>query len=707
MKQELQQLLNWVKPTTDLQWANDVKAESLDLKFDSQLVQMKESLGTNLLDAEKRLDRFVRFPDYERYKIENFFENNIKFDKNGLFEGNSLKELVDNEWEQRYELAQWEVGKIKQSLERIAKEQELRKSGFLQVLGIKDRAETFKPNSRVRVPIGTTYYVDPVNGLATHSGTKLDGTIDSTADTTHFVDDALTGADDYINGGYFFNVTRGIGAQVTDFVALTDTVTLGSAIAGMTAGDVYYILDSWKILDTFTEAARSAGDRCVVKRIAVDCANASTLLQTSAGTMVAPIVLEADYDDEYHTKTTLIPTATLVFGSKTVIFSSTVAAVLAAGDWIYVDGDDVRDFAYEVSTVSTVTVTLFLPYKGNQAGAGKTVYNIQDNSLWGTAASAYNWSWSKSCWKVQGFTHLSTATNSISLTGCTYNHFKDCKITPGTNDRCINFLDNRFFLFAEKCYFLGSYGVAPSTADAFGTIIMKDCLQSSYMIGGNNINYAKVIIKESESTHATQIGTSTHWQDWYIRNMKMPADDNGVDPYITDTGEIHYEDFFNTLGDTRILMQQFGSSINTDYIFQSEEGTVRVGGATRSIKVSPTVLMGNAWEFSKLCLFEIPIYATTDSKTYTIYFNLPDANFTTDPTAGELYLEFEAWGHATNKWRKITKSTGTIIGDGTWRALTITVAPALSGMAYLRCYYAKTKEAESNIFYVDPLPVIS
>jgi hypothetical protein len=76
---------------------------------------------------------------------------------------------------------------------------------------------------------------------ATNWSVDVSGTVDSTADTTHFVDDALTGTDDYVKGAYFYNITRGLGSVISGFVADTDTVTLSTAITGMTAGDSYTI----------------------------------------------------------------------------------------------------------------------------------------------------------------------------------------------------------------------------------------------------------------------------------------------------------------------------------------------------------------------------------------------------------------------------------------------------------------------------------
>lgn len=58
-------------------------------------------------------------------------------------------------------------------------------------------------------------------------------TADATASTTTFIDDALTQADDYWNGGViaFINGTnKGMGGYVTDFVASSDTVTFTPAV---------------------------------------------------------------------------------------------------------------------------------------------------------------------------------------------------------------------------------------------------------------------------------------------------------------------------------------------------------------------------------------------------------------------------------------------------------------------------------------------
>ncbi len=142
-----------------------------------------------------------------------------------------------------------------------------------------------------RTPVGTTYYIDLTNGNNARTGLKIgNSTIDSTADTTHFVDDALTGADDYINGSYFYNVTRALGSLITDFVAATDTVTLTTAIAGMTAGDTYYILDSWLTLEKYTTTtARTVGDIAYVRANTTETVGANDIVFDEDGTALSYI----------------------------------------------------------------------------------------------------------------------------------------------------------------------------------------------------------------------------------------------------------------------------------------------------------------------------------------------------------------------------------------------------------------------------------
>lgn len=204
----------------------------------------------------------------------------------------------------------------------------------------------------------------------------------------------------------------------------------------------------------------------------------------------------------------------------------------------------------------------------------------------------------------------------------------------------------------------------------------------------------------------------SRWTSYNLRLQNCILSSTTELDLINDSGplsEVFSEDHNGTIGDSRNYNAL--SSSESVPTYQSETTKVRAGGATTSIKVTPSTDVGNVWEHTRIKLFEIPIYATTDAKTYTVYFAFDDnTDWTADPTAAELWIELEAWGHASNNFRKITKSTGTLTSDDNDfdKTLTVTVTPAQAGIAYLRCYYTKTLEGgNSNIFYVDPIPTVA
>src|SRR3990167_8063566 len=503
MSSNLQSIQDWQlnKPTKNADWAEDVKAENLDVKFDHQLEEMEKSHQDKIPKVEKDLDKFDNWPDVVRYELTQqmtqMFES-AKVDDvvPEKVEGKTLKEWVDDEFASQHLYYQWKKAKLEQSVERVKKERELRSSGYLEVKEQKLKG-TLPVGSKIRIPIGTTYYIDPVNATDTFAGTRIDSTVDSTADTTHFVDDALTGADNYILNSYFYNVTRGIGSLISAFTAIDDTVTLATAITGMTAGDTYYILNAWLDLDQFTENARSAGDKVIIRRGAVQMDDGTDLLFTSDGTITNPIIIEADFDNLWRDQVDLsaTATATLTFGSKTVTFSSDISGVLAAGDWIYASGDSNKEFAYEVESVSTVTATLYLPYKGNQAGSGKTMYNMQDNPIWNTVAGIFEVLFSTDdFWKTQGVHFRGTDPNGTVELNTSHNHaFLDCIFQGnGSSDHGLGNVSGPCSFYASRCRFYnydsGLFLSASGTNSGFYGYL------SNCLFNGNSVATGEVIV---------------------------------------------------------------------------------------------------------------------------------------------------------------------------------------------------------------------
>ena len=628
------QVVIWDKPTTQAEWAEDVRRESLNFKFDYQLDQMEENLTEKLPRTQKDLDKFIQCPDCIKWEL--------KEQLNEEFLGGKLTDAVEEEYQSQLHYYKWKVDKINQSIERIKKEKELRGEGQVD-----------------RKPIGTTYYID------------------------------------------------------------ADCATPGDGTTATCNNDGS---DSYDELDDFTEVARSAGDKAILRRsTTANYDNASDLLFTSDGTMVNPIIIEADYANAWTDDVDLsgTGTATLTFGSKTITFSADISGVLSAGDWIYAASDDAKNFSYEVATVSTVTVTLYLPYKGAQAGSGKTMTNMGDAPIWNIAAGDYQWLWSLDVyWKIQGI-HI-RGTDSFGILrpyNASVNEFKDVILEGnGVGDKGAYLGDSNAItsVFFDKIrVFNCVWGII---TQEFGTkVYIKNSL-----FDGNSIasSYGIYNYQEDGTVYIEETEFKNYIYDldcfgvtWFLRNVIVSG---SIYQFYNHKGPnniaygVFVEDHNGVVGDNRIY--SLFSTGNSDIVNkQSETTTVRSGGGNTSIKVTPSTRLGSVWEYSRLLLFEYPIYADTTSKTYTVYFKTnATADWTNDPTNSELWIEAEYWGHATNNHRRILKSTGVIDFNGStaWQSLTVTVQPSQSGILYLRGYYAKTKEAQSNIFYVDVAPVI-
>ena len=79
-------------------------------------------------------------------------------------------------------------------------------------------------------------------------------TADAGTSATQIVDSELTSStDDYYNGDYVWNATRGLGALVTDYDGATKTLTV--AIAGQTNGDIYHISTTQTLTSTTANPA--------------------------------------------------------------------------------------------------------------------------------------------------------------------------------------------------------------------------------------------------------------------------------------------------------------------------------------------------------------------------------------------------------------------------------------------------------------------
>ena len=103
----------WIRPTTDEQWKENVKRESLNIRFDYQLNEMKANLSEKIIKHKQDLDELVDCPECFKYPL-----------------AKSDPLLTSQEIETRYQesltQAREEYERVKISLERIDAEIRLR-----------------------------------------------------------------------------------------------------------------------------------------------------------------------------------------------------------------------------------------------------------------------------------------------------------------------------------------------------------------------------------------------------------------------------------------------------------------------------------------------------------------------------------------------------------------------------------------------------
>lgn len=487
----------------------------------------------------------------------------------------------------------------------------------------------------------------------------------------------------------------------------------------------------WATIHQFTENARSAGDILTCRRGMTNRYDDGTDLDfTSDGTIDNPIRIEADYTnafgDDVDISTTGDTTATFTFGSKDVTFAASffsVPSVLSAGDWIYAVGDDSREFAYEVESLITdqggggippqTFATLYLPYKGGQAGSGRTVTNMQSPPIWNTTTGNFQWVFNQDHhWMVQGIHARGTDSTGIFFIGnIIHTLFIDC-IAEGdgvTSAGWRTITRGNFTL--RKCRVFNNVDSIQMAAG--GTTVLRDCLLDANSVSGSvNITLTNGAVLEAIDTEMKnavdgdieipELGYLTARLRNVLLSSTTPILQHSSTPRRVD---VFSEDHDGVLGATR----QFSALADSDGDLQLESETTeadRSGGSNIVIQVNPTSKLSTVWEHSRVKFFEFPVYVDTTSTTYTVHFKVDDTtDWDSNPTASELWIEVEAWGDASNNFRQITLSTGTIdTSNSAWQSLTVTVAAAQTGVAYVRAYYAKTLEAGNlNVIYCDPL----
>lgn len=637
---ELAKVLDWVKPTTDAEWVEDVKEEQLNVKHDYQLDAMLIAHQEKLVRTASEKAAIEKYPDALRFELE----------KQGMDPAEIEKQVTEkvNYW-------RWKTEKLEQSIERIAKEIELRDT---------------KKVDRTDEILGTTYYID---SDCASPGTGLTKTCDG---------------------------------------------------AG---GD-----DPFDDIDDFTDAARSAGDIAWLKRgTTATYDDGSDVTFTSDGNLNNPITLSADYDNIFGNFATSTQTYTPVAGSNTMTASANISDI-AAGDWIYVYGDQWedsanptllgKDYAYEVRSVSGTTLTLYLPYKGIQSGSGNSLRILPDAPVWNTAAGDFQWVMSTDNWwffqgiQIQG-TDVACTLGYSSNAGLIVkdmiilgNGASDCGVAASSVG--VKFLKIRMANFSS------GFNSSSRAVDIIDGYIDCSSVASSEPFSSGTGNMAWMSIIDVSITGCARDLTGSGLGgtvSWTFRNFRHANSYNGVN--AQSNFPIYYYDDFGIVQNDWQTSNKMGAATTPTTTIRTTVNLRSGGGLVNALFLPPsgtgnTGVSTRFWPYSFFQLFEYPIYADTSSKTYSIFFNSTSTDhFTTDPTASQFWIECDYYADASDADRITKKSTGVIDFNGStaWQSLSVTCQPTQTGVLYLRGYYGMPRDTgadDTNAFYMDLKPVI-
>ena len=116
-------MLQWDRPKTDAEWAKDVLAEGLNFRFDYQLDEMLSSHSSKRDILGEDLQKYIDCPECVKYEIRKSLKEEFK--------NPELEQKVNDMFNERLAKSREEYQMISRSVERIAKEIDLRKRGIV------------------------------------------------------------------------------------------------------------------------------------------------------------------------------------------------------------------------------------------------------------------------------------------------------------------------------------------------------------------------------------------------------------------------------------------------------------------------------------------------------------------------------------------------------------------------------------------------
>lgn len=112
------QKIEWIKPLTDAEWAEDVKKENFDIKSTEVLQEMKLNHTDKLQKVIDNNKRIAECSECIKYELKTIHPDWTQTD-------------IDNEYISQLSQYQWDVEKLQQSIERMDNELRLRNAKFV------------------------------------------------------------------------------------------------------------------------------------------------------------------------------------------------------------------------------------------------------------------------------------------------------------------------------------------------------------------------------------------------------------------------------------------------------------------------------------------------------------------------------------------------------------------------------------------------
>jgi hypothetical protein len=489
------------------------------------------------------------------------------------------------------------------------------------------------------------YYIDYTNGLDTNTGLKYtDYVVESTADTTHFVDASLHGI---CTIGCYIWVTGRSGSLVTAFDDDTHTVTLGTAISGLAADDVYYMLAPYKTTDKYIASTRVAGDNGYVRQNMI------------------------------HTQPSGADT-TCLNGGSALGYISLIGCNATQGIDPWHTGSDVRaTLDWNAAAYSFVCgQNWWRFYNLKFYNSGDTSYNI---SLLGQAAGLQRF---YNCHFLGG----AVSQNTISAAGGSI-EFDTCDFDGGGSGKSVVSCSNGVRIRAINCTFDSvvagcTYGIANSQGC---TLYAKDCV-----FGGTN-------------TFAS--GDISCHQSWvYLDCCKLYSTGATYGQvYVGYVDSAAYSENHDQVFGAHKTFTSKGTIEKVTDVLHS-------GGASSSAKVTTTnTYLGP--NYQPLCLNErfppgdFKVWCPASATTVSIWIRSLGTWNSDYPDATELWVEALYVSNATTGQKSSVVSDEVLTDGTTWVEFQVTFTPAVASFAYLSVNLAKYYSGCG--IYVDVLPVVS